>query len=253
LSNVALSVLDEHIAQAPGGPGSNRYDRGKRRRGGLPNFRLVRYADDWCLMVHGTQADAAALEEEIAGVLATMGLRLSRAKTLITHIEEGLDFLGWRIQRHRKKGANRYYVYTYPAKKALRAIMTKVKTLCRQVGSNEPLDTLLRRLNPTLRGWCAYFRPGCSARTFAYLSHYVWHRVWRWLQRKHPKTGAWQLQRRYYRAGSWPVSEYRKLYNPAKVGTTRYHYRGAAIPTPWPDADARDLTASTVPVESPVH
>ena len=43
LSNVALSVLDEHIAQAPGGPGASQYERAKRRRQGLPNYRLIRY------------------------------------------------------------------------------------------------------------------------------------------------------------------------------------------------------------------
>ena len=58
-----------------------------------------------------------------------MGLRLSPEKTLITHIDEGLDFLGWRIQRHRKRGTNRSYVYTYPARKAIRAVMGKVKRL----------------------------------------------------------------------------------------------------------------------------
>jgi len=46
LSNVALSVLDEHIARAPGGPASSEWQRAVRRRQGLPNFRLVRYADD---------------------------------------------------------------------------------------------------------------------------------------------------------------------------------------------------------------
>jgi len=46
LSNVALSVLDEYIAQAPGGPGVSRNDRLARRRHGLPNYRLCRYADD---------------------------------------------------------------------------------------------------------------------------------------------------------------------------------------------------------------
>ena len=45
LSNVALSVLDEHIAQAPGGPAVSRYQRAKRRAQGLPNYRLVRFAD----------------------------------------------------------------------------------------------------------------------------------------------------------------------------------------------------------------
>ena len=118
LSNVALSVLDEHIAQAPGGPAVSRYQRAKRRAQGLPNYRLVRYADDWCLVISGTQADAEALREEIAEILSTMGLRLSPEKTVITHIDEGLDFLGWRIQRHRKRGTDRSYVYTYPAVRA---------------------------------------------------------------------------------------------------------------------------------------
>jgi hypothetical protein len=60
-----------------------------------------------------------------------VGLRLSVDKTLITHIDEGLDFLGWRIQRHQKRGTNRHYVYNYPAKKALRSIKAKCKTICR--------------------------------------------------------------------------------------------------------------------------
>ena len=46
LSNVALSVLDEHIAQGPGGPAATPYERAKRRRQGLPNYRLARYADE---------------------------------------------------------------------------------------------------------------------------------------------------------------------------------------------------------------
>lgn len=149
---MALSVLDEYIARGPRGPGTARHERQRRRRRGQPNFRLARY-DDWCLMVHGTRADAEALREQIAGVLSTMGLRLSQEKTLITHIEQGLDFLRWRIQRHRKPGTSRYHVYTYPVKKALLAIMDKVKTLCREVGKNQPLDALLLRLNPAVHGW----------------------------------------------------------------------------------------------------
>jgi hypothetical protein len=46
-----------------------------------------------CLMVRGTKEDAEVLRDEIAGVLSTIGLRLSEEKTLITHIDEGLDFL----------------------------------------------------------------------------------------------------------------------------------------------------------------
>lgn len=234
LSNVALAVLDEHIAGLPGGPQSTTAVRAKRRRHGLPNYRLVRYADDWCLVINGTKADAEALREEIAGVLTTMGLRLSQAKTLITHIDEGLDFLGWHIQRHRKRGTSRSYVYTYPAKKALQAVKRKVKTLCRQVGVNQPLDELLRRLNQALRGWCAYFRAGVSSVTFAYLSHYLWQTVWRWIRRKHRRSTWKQLRRQYCNGGWWPTGRTTELFDPEKVSTTRYLYRGSVIPSPWP-------------------
>ncbi len=234
LSNVALSVLDEHIAQAPGGPASSPYQRAKRRAQGLPNYRLVRYADDWCLVISGTKADAETLREDIAGVLSTMGLRLSLEKTLITHIDGGLVFLGWRIQRHRKRGTDRYYVYTYPSRKAVMAVTGKVKTLCRRMDTNQPLEILLLQLNRMLRGWCAHFRPGVSSATFAYLGAYTWARVIGWLRRKHRRITVKDLRRRYCGGGWWPGTKERQLFNPAKVRTTRYRYRGTVIPTPWP-------------------
>ena len=48
------------------------------------------------VLVHGTQADAETLREEIADVLTPLGLRLSPAKTRIVHLSEGFDFLGVR-------------------------------------------------------------------------------------------------------------------------------------------------------------
>jgi RNA-directed DNA polymerase len=235
LSNVALSVLDEYIAQAPGGPGASRNDRLTRRRHGLPNYRLSRYADDWCLVVSGTKADAEALREEIAGALSTMGLRLSEGKTLITHIDEGLDFLGWHIQRRRKRGTNRRYVYTYPSHKAVKAVTSKVKTRCRQ-NTNLPLETLLRQLNPVLRGWTTYFRPGVSSIAFGYLRAFTWRQVIRWLRRKHPGIAWKELRRRFCINGWWPADGDVIMFNPGAVRTTRYRYRGTKIPTPWPSA-----------------
>jgi RNA-directed DNA polymerase len=231
LSNVALSVLDEHFANAPGGPGSNDTERRKRRRHGLPNHRLVRYADDWCLVISGTQEHAEILREQAAGVLSSMGLRLSPDKTLITHIDKGLDFLGWRIQRHRKRGATKHYVYTYPAKKALSAVMAKVKTVCRQ-NTNLPLEALVHQLNRMLRGWTAHFKHGCSSATFGYLRAYLWTQVIRWERRKHRQTAWRQLRQRYSR---WPAVDDMELFDPARVHTTWYIYRGARIPSPWPN------------------
>jgi RNA-directed DNA polymerase len=234
LSNVALTVLDEYIAQAPGGPRTTRSERVRRRRHGQPNYRLIRYADDWCLVVFGTEADARGLRDEIAEVLAPMGLRLSPEKTLITHIDEGLDFLGWHLHRRRKRGTNRRYVYTYPSRKAVMAVMAKVKKQCRRTNVGLPLDALLIQLNLIVQGWCAYFRSGASSAAFQYLSSYLWKRVMGWLRRKHRRTTWKELRRRYCGMRWWPASQTRALFNPATVRTTRYRYRGTVIPSPWP-------------------
>jgi hypothetical protein len=47
LANLALSRLDEHVAQMPGGPDSIQDSEPPRPRKGLGNYRVVRYADDW--------------------------------------------------------------------------------------------------------------------------------------------------------------------------------------------------------------
>jgi RNA-directed DNA polymerase len=151
-------------------------------------------------MVSGDRAHAEQARYAVAAVLAPTGLHLSEAKTMITHIDEGLDFLGWRIQRHRKRGSDRRHTYTYPAKKALKAVMAKVKMICRQ-NNNEPLAVLLRRLNPALRGSATCFRAGVSAATFQYLSKYAWERVMGWARRKHRKITWDQLRRRFCGGG----------------------------------------------------
>ena len=215
LANLALSELDEHIAQIPGGPGSTQSQRATRRAKGLGNYRLIRYADDWLLMVSGTREHAEQMREHAAAVLAPVGLRLSAEKTKITHIDEGLDFLGWRIQRHRKRGTSRYYIYTYPSRKAVKAVTAKVKTIFRR-NVNQPLQTLIRQLNPALRGWCAYFRPGVSAATFADLARYTRDRIIRWARRKHRRITWKTIQRRYCNGGWWPVTPEITLFNPPR-------------------------------------
>jgi RNA-directed DNA polymerase len=71
----------------------------ERRRVRLPPPTLL------VVMVAGSKAHAEALQGQVAAVLAPMGLHLAAAKTRTCHIDEGFDFLGFRIQRHRKRGS----------------------------------------------------------------------------------------------------------------------------------------------------
>ena len=91
LANIALSILDEHFAQKWEALGPQ-WTRAERRRAGEPVMKLVRYADDFVIMIHGTRDDAEALWDEVTTILEPMGLRLSPEKTRICHIDEGFDF-----------------------------------------------------------------------------------------------------------------------------------------------------------------
>ena len=91
---------------------STNVQRAKRARHREPNWRIVWYADDFVVLVHGARDDVEGLREQIAGVLAPMGVNLSQEKTRIVHMGEGFDFLGFHIQRRRKQGISEWYVYT---------------------------------------------------------------------------------------------------------------------------------------------
>jgi len=188
--------------------------------------------DDFVVMVAGTKAHAEELKTEVAAVLATMGLRLSEAKTMIVDIDEGFDFLGLRIQRQRQRGSNKRHVYTWPSKKSLTSITAKVKTITRQ-GTNQTLADLLRQLNGVLRGWTNYFRHGVSNATFCYVHQFTWLRVVGWLRRKHRRAN-WKWLRRHYLANRWwPEHDGVALFDCRAVPITRYRYRGSKIATPW--------------------
>ena len=230
LANIALSTLDEHFARKWAALGPE-WRRAKQRRAGIPAMRLVRYADDFVVMVAGTRDDAEALRGEVGTVPAPMGLRLSAEKTRVCHLDEGFDFLGFRIQRRPQPGSDRRYVYTYPSKKALAAVKDGTRVLTRR-RAHRTLAALLRRINPLLRGWCTYFRHGVSKRTFGYVDHFAFWRIVGWLRKRHLGLNWGTLRRRYF--PTWEISDGgNALFRPRAVAVTRYRYRGTRIPTPW--------------------
>jgi RNA-directed DNA polymerase len=237
LANIALSVLDEYFVDAWQRDMATRSQRESRRRRGHATYRLVRYADDFVVMVAGTKAHAEDLKQEVAAVLSTVGLRLSEDKTMIVDIDEGFEFLGFRIQRQRQQGSNRCYVYTWPSKKSLTSVKAKVRTITRQ-GTNQTLTNLLRQLNGVLRGWTNYFRHGVSHNTFRYVHQFTWLRVVRWLRRKHRRANWSWLRRHYLANGWWPEHNGLALFDCRAVPITRYRYRGSKIATPWTTGNA---------------
>lgn len=231
LANIALSVLDDHF-EAVWKTHTNDTARVRYRRRGGATYRLVRYADDFVVMVFGTREHAVAMQGEVAGVLASMGLRLAPEKTRVVAIDEGFDFLGFHIQRHTQRGSSRSYVYSYPSKKSITSIRRRIKAMTTRNNTYQSPGVLFHRLNRLTRGWAQYFRHGSSSAAYHDIGHYLWWRVWGWLRDKHPRTRRRETFRRYHVDRKLEYAGVR-LYNPTTMRIQRYRYRGTKIPTPW--------------------
>jgi RNA-directed DNA polymerase len=234
--NIAMTALDEHLTAPwkPGGPMSTYARRAARRRKGLPNWRYVRYADDFAVLVDSTGQDTQALREQIAQVLATLGLRLSEAKTRVVHLSEGFPFLGFRIQWRRKRGTSKWYVYTFIDVRPLRSVKDKIRALTRRT-SQQDLGYVLTRLGQVMHGWASYFRHAVAKNVFAMLDDFAWWRVVRMLRTRH--RWRWKDVRRQFTtaSGRWlPITAGEiKLRKIAEIPVVRYRYRGTKIPGPW--------------------
>jgi group II intron reverse transcriptase/maturase len=236
LANIALSALDEHVMAPwqPGGTMSTPGKRSYRRSKGRPTWRLIRYADDFVILVHGSREDTEALREDVANMLAPLGLRLSPAKTQVVHMSDGFDFLGFRIRWKRQRGSNKWYLYTFIADRPLRSVKAKIRALTHKT-SQWDLAYLLTRLGQIMRGWANYFKYAVAKSTFSKLDTFTWWRLAHMLRARHGWN--WGQLRRHLTTpeGRWLIAadgaEYFRI---EAVAVSRYTYRGNQIPTPWP-------------------
>lgn len=190
---------------------------------------MIRYADDFVVLVHGTRAQAEAIKNEAAMLLQDqLRLKLSPEKTHITHADEGFDFLGFRIVRLPRPGRTPA-AFSFPSRSAVARLKHRIKALTGRSMTGLPLDALLHALNPVLRGWTNYYRHAASKRCFTYLDRYLWTRLVLWLRKKHPRLTWKQIRRRYW-GRNWRSTEGTRPYWPALVSVTRYLPRRRHLP-----------------------
>jgi RNA-directed DNA polymerase len=221
----------------PGGVMSTHGKRDYRHTKGRPTWRIVRYADDFVVLVHGSREHTEALREDVATMLAPLGLRLSQAKTQVVHMSDGFDFLGFRIRWKRKRGTNKWYVYTFIADRPIRSLKAKIRALTHRT-SQWSLAYVLTKLGQLMRGWASYFKHAVAKHTFSKLDTFTWWRLAHMLRARHGWNWG-QLRRRLTTpSGRWQIAadgiEYFRI---ESVRVSRYAYRGNKIPTPWPSTN----------------
>ena len=151
---------------------------------------LVRYADDFVVHCH-TRQEALEVKARLAAWLAPRGLAFNDDKTRVVSLGEGYDFLGFNVRRYRGK------LLIKPSQAAIRRIRERLRTELRFLrGSNA--QAVLKRLNPIIRGWAAYYRTQVAAETFGKLDSYLWRLTWKWATISHPNKPAHWVFAQYF-------------------------------------------------------
>ena len=175
----------------------------------------VRYADDFII----TGISQELLEDEVKPLveafMAERGLTLSPEKTVITHIDEGFDFLGQNLRKYKGK------LLIKPSRKNLRTFLHKVRDL---INGNKMVTAglLIYMLNPVLRGWANYHRHIVAKETFNYVDYRVWKMLWKWCRRRHKNRRFHWVKAKYFKtvgkrnwvfSGEWEESKILRLFS----------------------------------------
>lgn len=183
LANLTLDGLERLLDE--------RY-RSTTRKGKKAKVHLIRYADDF--LISGSSKEL--LEQEVKPLVETFmkerGLTLSPEKTVITHINEGFDFLG---QNARKYNGT---LLIKPSSKNVKTFLEKVRKIVKE-NKQATTGNLIWQLNPVIRGWAMYHRHQASKETFTKVDHAIFQLLWSWAKRRHPNKGKQWIKEKYFR------------------------------------------------------
>lgn len=154
-------------------------------------IHMVRYADDFVISGRSKEILEQKVKPAIEAFLMDRGLELSMEKTKITHINDGFDFLGFTIRKYRKK------FLTKPSKNSVKQFLCKVREIIKS-NPTQKTESLIRKLNPVIRGWCNYFRISSASRTFSYIDNAIFKAIWTWVKRRHPQKNCQFMRRKYF-------------------------------------------------------
>ena len=186
LANLTLDGMQKIIAKY-----STRKENGKT----LSNkVHLVRYADDF-IVTGESQEVLKEIKAEIVTFLKERGLELSEEKTLITHINEGFDFLGFNIRKYNG------VLLIKPSKKGQKKFAENMHDVIYKMRSSTQTD-VIGKLNPKITGWANYYRYVSSKEVFSRLDHTIFLQLWRWAIRRHPNKSLEWVRKKYWQSDS---------------------------------------------------
>ena len=148
---------------------------------------IVNYADDFVICCRGQAEEALTA---MRAMMAKLKLTVNEEKTHVCRLpQEQFDFLGYTFGRCYNRETGRAYIGTRPSKKSIKRMVDRVtqETDCRRTLLDA--ETVVGRLNRTLRGWANYFCLGPVSPAYRAINTHTTKRLRRWLCRKHKVQG----------------------------------------------------------------
>jgi RNA-directed DNA polymerase len=177
---------------------------------------MVRYADDTVVLCRSREEAESALARMRAWVKAN-GLALHPDKTHLgdCRVEgQGFEFLGYRFEAGRRCVRN----------KSLKSVRDKIRAKTKR-NEGHSIEYVIASLNPTLRGWYAYFQHAHRF-TFSSLDGFNRRRLRAMLRRQKHRPGQGQCRRDHKQwpnaffadLGLFTMSEAHRLARPSRCG-----------------------------------
>ena len=188
LANMALDGMQKVLADRFH---TNRLGKVDLRFKNAHKVNLVRYADDF-IVTAATKEIAEEAKTLLRDFLQTRGLELSEEKTLITHIDDGFDMLGWTFRKFNGK------LIIKPSQKSTKALYANLHNTVLLRGKAWKQEDLIRTLNQQLRGWANYHQSVCAKDAFQLVHNTLYEMLWRWAKRRHPEKNRKWISARYW-------------------------------------------------------
>lgn len=176
---------------------------------------LVRYADDFVIL-HKDITIVQRCKQKIEEFLNGMSLRLKNSKTRISHTlhkyegNVGFDFLGFNIRQY-KVGKNHYgktggrfksqildfKTNIKPSREALKKHTTKTGKIIHK-HKNQPQASLIKHINPVIKGWSNYYSCVVSKETFSQADHIIYQQLRAWAVRRRGRKHITKVMKKYF-------------------------------------------------------
>ena len=162
-------------------------------------WTLTRWADDFVVVCRTRQeAQAARVLAELF-LRDELGVSLHPEKTRIVHVDQGFEFLGYKVKRgkglrlsasKRTSRANPYNLYAVPREKSVVRFKDQIRNLT-QRRAPVRLRDMIEVINPIIRGWGNYYRKANVRKLFHRLDGWIERRQWSFISKRWRNT-AWR-------------------------------------------------------------